>query len=148
METTSKRNLQVSMNMNLLQILAFIVILSFFSECVTPSQQLLPFPTTQGPSSLPMTTPPAVPRAVAASARQLSVNVFIIWQGGQDNPMVKTYSITITNSDGVIKKEDNLLPNVGKFTLLSNIGTPGPDHVVVSAMFRDGSSQIVLDTYV
>ena len=82
-------------------------------------------------------------KAVAATARQMGTNISVTWQGGQDNPMVDSYNVSIAGS-APIKIANNM---VGNATTWGG-GTSGQDHVVVVANFSDGSSQVVLDTYV
>jgi flagellin-like protein len=87
-------------------------------------------------------------KAVAATARQTGTNIVITWQGGQDNPMVTGYTIQIDNS--TTSKISRLVSDnvVGNSTTILGYGSDGQDHVVVVGNFSDGSSQVVLDTYV
>ena len=87
-------------------------------------------------------------KAVAATARQTGSNIIITWQGGQDNPMVTGYTVQIDNS--TTSKTSRLVPDnvVGNSTTILGYGSSGQDHVVVVGNFSDGSSQVVLDTYV
>jgi flagellin-like protein len=87
-------------------------------------------------------------KTVAATARQMSSDVVVTWQGGQDNAQVRGYNVTVTNSAGTTQKTHNNLPIVGNSTVFGGIGTTTQDHVVVSAAFMDGSQQVVLDAYV
>ena len=87
-------------------------------------------------------------KAVAATARQTGPSIIVTWQGGQDNPMVSGYKIQVDNSTSqkaTATVSDNV---VGNSTTIYNKGSDGQDHVVVVANFTDGSSQVVLDTYV
>ena len=86
-------------------------------------------------------------KAVAATARQMQNDVIVTWQGGQDNPLVSGYNVSVTNATAT--KYATVNNNVvGATTTCTNCGTSGQDHVVVVATFSDGSSQVVLDTYV
>jgi len=87
-------------------------------------------------------------KAVAATARQTGSNIIVTWQGGQDNPMVTGYTVQIDNS--TTSKTSRLVPDnvVGNSTTILGYGSSGQDHVVVVGNFSDGSSQVVLDTYV
>jgi flagellin-like protein len=87
-------------------------------------------------------------KTVAATARQVSSDVVVTWQGGTDNQQVKSYNVSLSNSLNTIKWERNLPPKVGNSTTFAGDGTNGQDHVVVSAAFQDGSQQVVLDSYV
>ncbi|MDD1662484.1 MAG: type IV pilin N-terminal domain-containing protein [Methanomicrobiales archaeon] len=86
-------------------------------------------------------------KAVAATSRQMQNDVIVTWQGGQDNPLVNGYNISVTNATAT----KNIIVNgnvVGTSTVCTTCGTSAQDHVVVVAVFTDGSSQVVLDTYV
>jgi len=90
-------------------------------------------------------------KSVAATARQLQNDVIITWQGGQDNQQVLNYTIQVTTSGGTnsgIINVPGTPPLVGNSTKVLNFGTGAQDHVVVVANFNDGSSQVILDTYV
>jgi hypothetical protein len=86
-------------------------------------------------------------RSVAATARQLDETILVTWQGGMDNSMVTSYSITITYATGETVSSSDLAPNVGETNRFGG-GTTSHDRVVVMASFTDGSEQVVLDTYV
>jgi flagellin-like protein len=86
-------------------------------------------------------------KSVAATAAQVGVNnVLVTWQGGPDNAYVSGYNLTIA---GVLYPAGPGVypPAVGNSTQFG-AGTTGQDHVVVAAFFTDGSSQVILDTYV
>ncbi|HVN65778.1 MAG TPA: type IV pilin N-terminal domain-containing protein [Methanomicrobiales archaeon] len=87
-------------------------------------------------------------KTVAATARQVSNDIIVTWQGGTDNAMVKSYNISVINSAGTTDRLDNLGPGVGNSSTFAGKGTTAQDHVVVSAAFTDGSQQVVLDAYV
>ena len=128
---------------------------SFFGMfgLIVPSQS-------QGTSITPVTTPtsltvaPAVSptphqsRTVTATAIQWNNDIVVMWQGGQDNAMVREYTISITNSGGRTTKGNILQNTIGQSTTFGGVATAGADHVMVNAVFTDGSSQTVLDTYV
>ena len=84
-------------------------------------------------------------KAVAATARQSGNNIVITWQGGQDNGYTSNYNVSI--GDALAPKGSFMPPIVGNSSSFGG-GTGGNDHVVVIANFSDGSSQVVLDTYV
>ena len=84
-------------------------------------------------------------KVVAAVATQEGSAIIITWQGGQDNPTCSTYNVTVLNA--LTPQLNNAPCKVGNATSF-NLGTVGQDHVVVSALFNDGSQQVVLDTYV
>ncbi|HVN65777.1 MAG TPA: type IV pilin N-terminal domain-containing protein [Methanomicrobiales archaeon] len=86
-------------------------------------------------------------KTVAATAVQVGNDIIVTWQGGQDNAMVGSYNVSLTNSAATTGRSDNLPAIVGNSTKYS-IGTTAQDHVVVSAAFTDGSQQVILDSYV
>ncbi|MDD1665403.1 MAG: type IV pilin N-terminal domain-containing protein [Methanomicrobiales archaeon] len=86
-------------------------------------------------------------KAVAATARQMGTSIIVTWQGGQDNPMVTGYNISVVPSTGSPVYFINSGNSVGNSTSLTG-GTSGQDHVTVVAIFTDGSQQVVMDTYV
>jgi len=87
-------------------------------------------------------------KAVAATARQVQNQIIVTWQGGQDNPMVSGYNISISPSGGGTPVYEIISNNVVGNSTASGGGTSGQDHVTVVAAFTDGSQQVVLDTYV
>jgi len=91
-------------------------------------------------------------KAVAATARQMGSDVLVTWQGGQDNPVTAGYNITVTRGDtsvssGIINVPGSP-PVVGNTTKITGFGTSSQDHVIVVAVFSDGTSQVILDSYV
>ncbi len=99
-------------------------------------------------------------KTVAATAKQQGNYYYITWQGGQDNSYVVGYNVTVDCNDpasppGCVLGTAALWPGngdlyqpiVGNTTKL-NGASPDNDHVIVVAVFTDGTSQVVLDTYV
>ncbi|HUK37722.1 MAG TPA: hypothetical protein VLV30_01245 [Methanomicrobiales archaeon] len=82
-------------------------------------------------------------KTVAATARQEGNDIYVTWQGGRDNALVTSYTVSLGGSVPTA----GFPPLIGNTTRIGN-GTAGPDHVVVMASFTDGSRQVVLDTYV
>jgi archaeal type IV pilus assembly protein PilA len=81
-------------------------------------------------------------KVVAATASQQGqTQVYVTYQGGQDAPFVTAISAQING--GALK---NVATHVGSTVDLS--GTTGRDHVVATATFTDGTTQVILDTYV
>jgi flagellin-like protein len=81
-------------------------------------------------------------KVVAATASQQgATTIFITYQGGQDAVSVATLSWAIGSTTGSVGT-----PAVGWST--TGVGSTGQDHVTVTALFTDGSSQVILDTYV
>jgi flagellin-like protein len=89
-------------------------------------------------------------KTVAANAAQNGNYYIITWEGGQDNAYVVGYNVTVDDPAGPVLYPgggDLYQPIVGNSTRLPG-ATAGNDHVVVVAIFTDGTSQVVLDTYV
>ena len=94
-------------------------------------------------------------KTVAATARQGGTtgnDILVTWQGGQDNAMKSSCNISVTrgtdqSTAGPIKAPGTP-PVVGNTTNVANYGSSAQDHVVVVAVFNDGSAQVILNTYV
>ena len=89
-------------------------------------------------------------KVVAATATQQGQNITVTYQGGADHQSVSNLRITVTNSTATVPSlnaTSNGKPTVGSSWKDSN-GTAGRDHVVVVAEFTDGTSQVILDTFV
>ena len=81
-------------------------------------------------------------KVVAATAQQAGNTIIVTYQGGQDNQDVARVVGTV---DGNAMTPASVI-GVGK--TMSKAGTSGKDHVVVTAVFTDGSVQVITDTYV
>jgi flagellin-like protein len=82
---------------------------------------------------------------VAATARQVGQNGCVVtWQGGQDNALVSAYNVTLVDAQGPFSIAPATVGNSTQWGFC----TTGNDHIVVAAAFNDGTSQVVLDTYV
>jgi flagellin-like protein len=94
-------------------------------------------------------------KAVAATARQMGASTFVItYQGGQDDPLVSGLNVTLLDNGSQycftatgLGTASCVKPVVGQ-AASAGTATAGQDHVVVTAAFTDGSSQVILDTYV
>jgi len=83
---------------------------------------------------------------VAATATQQGeTTIFVTYQGGQDDALVSVINVIVTDPLGT-QDADTVPTTVGASN--SFTGTAGRDHVVATATFTDGSSQVILDTYV
>jgi flagellin-like protein len=82
-------------------------------------------------------------KVVAATAAQQGATISVTYQGGTDAASVATITYDIAGSTGSLTTP----VAVGQY-VAKNAGTTGQDHVVVTAAFTDGSSQVILDTYV
>ena len=96
-------------------------------------------------------------KSVAASAHQEGMVYLVTWQGGQDNNIVTWYNVTADCNDpnpatctpvGGYSVFDGMFPPIVGNTTFFKGASPGNDHLAVTASFTDGSSQVVLDTYV
>ena len=86
-------------------------------------------------------------KAVAATAKQVQNSIVVTWQGGLDNAQVRGYNVSILTSTGGSIRWNTTSNAVGNSTTLTG-GTTGLDHVTVVGVFTDGTSQVVLDTYI
>jgi hypothetical protein len=91
-------------------------------------------------------------KVVAATAFQSGRQIVVAYQGGQDAALVSQVTATVSDSEGniqtkMVKDPGDTTPIMAGSTL-HFIGTDAKDHVVADATFTDGSSQVILDTYV
>jgi flagellin-like protein len=87
-------------------------------------------------------------KTVAATAKQSGTDIAVTWQGGQDNGYVSFYNVTLLDILVQPGTATGFPPVVGNTTKFPGKGTSGNDHVVVTAVFTDGTAQVILDTYV
>jgi flagellin-like protein len=81
-------------------------------------------------------------KVVAATASQAgATTIYITYQGGQDQIQVARMNYTVGTTTGSLGK------TVGD-TAIYTEGSTGQDKVTVTAYFNDGSSQVILDTFV
>jgi FlaG/FlaF family flagellin (archaellin) len=81
-------------------------------------------------------------KVVAATASQQgATTIWVTYQGGQDAAVVTAISAQING--GTLTPISTAVGSTIQF-----LGTPDRDHVVATATFTDGSSQVILDTYV
>jgi flagellin-like protein len=80
-------------------------------------------------------------KVVAATASQQNTAVIITYQGGQDNADVARVLATVD-----AQAQDSIGNNVGSSMRFT--GDDQKNHVVVTARFQDGSTQVIMDTYV
>jgi len=102
-------------------------------------------------------------KTVAITARQTGNYFALTYDGGPDDPSVANLSVTLLDNgtqfwyDGAAAQPSHLAiagsllgngkPAVGSG--MSSYGaTAGQDHVTATATFTDGTSQVLLDTYV
>jgi hypothetical protein len=91
-------------------------------------------------------------KVVAATAFQTGHQIVVTYQGGQDANLVSQILVTVSDSDGnvqtkMVKDPGDTTPITVGSTLKFS-GTDAKDHVVADAVFTDGSTQVILDTYV
>jgi archaeal type IV pilus assembly protein PilA len=88
-------------------------------------------------------------KVVAATASQQgSTTIYVTYQGGQDQALVQSVSATVTNAEtGAVTGPSDVGTAVGGSATF-NGGSQGRDHVVATAQFTDGTTQVILDTYV
>ena len=93
--------------------------------------------------------PPKKTYVVAVSAsRTAGGYVTVTFEGGPDASLVTSFSGTITNISTGNSENINLNTDVGSTFVSNETYKTNDAHVVVSATFKDGSSQVVLNTYV
>ncbi len=87
-------------------------------------------------------------KVVAATAQNLDGNIIVTYQGGQDAPSV--VNITATGADfansGKVGGTSTMLPIGSSLTSTSKYSSK--QHIVVTAGFMDGSTQLILDSQV
>ncbi|HUW67314.1 MAG TPA: type IV pilin N-terminal domain-containing protein [Candidatus Nanoarchaeia archaeon] len=82
---------------------------------------------------------------VGATASQTNASaIAITYSGGPDHSALTSLSYSVKNGAAY----NNTNPISVGYTQVDNNGTAGRDHVVVVGTFIDGTSQIILDTYV
>ncbi len=100
-------------------------------------------------------------KVVAATVQQPSSSLIsVTFQGGQDTATFNYANVTLTSTSC---SAFSYSPNQGAFPLPGKLGNQvgcqtqisctggdfgGRDHVVVAGVFTDGSTQVILDTYV
>jgi len=85
-------------------------------------------------------------KVVAATASQQGANTIIVtYNGGPDANTVTSLAITWPNATRTV---NSTALQVGDSWRGDTAGTTGQDHIVATASFVDGSSQVILDTYV
>ena len=98
--------------------------------------------------------PPKAAATVTASAsRTPGGNISVTYLGGPDHDaMVNTSAslqYTLTNSSSPSMSPANLMmPTVGNTTEISSNSDAGEDHLTVIVTLKDGTTQVILDTYV
>jgi len=88
-------------------------------------------------------------KVIAATASKVGTQVYATYQGGQDDNQLATTGTPLyaTINSAAFTNQFTVGVAVGESAV--TLGTPGAkDHVVVTATFMDGSSQVILDTYV
>ena len=93
-------------------------------------------------------------KVVAATAQQPDANhIVVTYQGGQDAQTCVGVQLTVTSSTGLelsttLMGTNTALASATPLTVGYGAtlgGTAGKDHVVATAYFSDGSSQVILD---
>ncbi|WP_298667063.1 type IV pilin N-terminal domain-containing protein [uncultured Methanofollis sp.] len=73
--------------------------------------------------------------------------ISVTYQGGRDAGLVENVSVNV--NDGKVKTTFPGNVSVGdSLKINSSVNTGNKNHVVVTASFTDGGSQVILDTYV
>lgn len=90
-------------------------------------------------------------KIVSVSATQATADkITVMYQGGQDNRMLKYATINVTDDDGeYIANIGNLSNVVGDIVVVEKVGKLSNDnHVIVVGYFIDNTQQVLLDTYI
>ena len=84
---------------------------------------------------------------VAATASQVGTDIVVTYQGGPDHAAVSWFNISQAGTNNtIVSKVD---PNVGYTVTYTGMGTVGNDDPVIAiAEFEDGTSQVILNTFV
>ena len=96
---------------------------------------------------------------IAATTTQINADdIEVTFNGGPDADLVSWFNATGTDQDGnalvaadhiALPGGSNVSQNPSVGTILRLTGaTNGRDHVIATASFEDGTTQIILDTYV
>ena len=107
-------------------------------------------------------TPPKRTYTISLTATQEGNDIIVTYNGGPDQDLVSKLIFSGTDSGtnpidwtkkvgaGTFDDANNTLENpvVGDQVIAEGKGTTGRDHIVVTAEFKDGTKQLVLDTYV
>ena len=91
---------------------------------------------------------PSMHKSVYATAHQEGEYVYATYIGGPGEHEIIDGSVTAKVNDQPMQTP---FPKTGKLTVgtsAKTLGTLGKDHVVVTAMYTDGQSALVLDTWV
>ncbi len=83
-------------------------------------------------------------KVVAATAQHTGNKITVTYQGGQDAGRLISYNITL--ADSTHNQLSNLPGTVGNSSAFTGY-SGSSNHVVVTALFDDGSQQVILDTY-
>ena len=93
---------------------------------------------------------------VAATASQVGTDIVVTYNGGPDHDAVKWFNITTvvsaTTDDSATPTtaiNNTVDPVVGYTATYSGVGTSGNDNAVIAVVeFDDGTSQVILNTFV
>ncbi len=130
----------------------FFIITALLAGCTQPTPVITPAPTqtpdtTSGSDSLATITPTAQ-RQIDVTATQSGSDIIVKYRGGPDAGELAALDIWIggRGSDFTTEREDN--PVIGQEFIFPHKGTPEPDPVRVTGIFRDGNEQLLLTTSV
>jgi len=90
--------------------------------------------------------PPKKTYMVTASASENATGyICVIYNGGPDAQFVMDLNCTISNATG--STIFHLTNETGSTKCIQGTQGPNNDHIVVAAKFKDGSTQVILDTW-
>jgi FlaG/FlaF family flagellin (archaellin) len=91
---------------------------------------------------------PQMHKGVYATAHQEGETIYVTYLGGAGENEIVDGSVTALVNEQAMQTP---FPKTGKLavgTSASTAGTLGKDHVLVTVMYRDGGTAVVLDTWV
>ena len=96
--------------------------------------------------------PPKKSATISATAtRTPTGNISITYIGGPDQALVNESApleYTVSNASGSYSGTLEITPTVGNTTKIPSAMKAGEDHLTVIVTLKDGTKQVILDTYV
>jgi len=132
--------------------LAVAVLVSGCSQQSTPAATPTPTPspvlTTLIPASAATTQGPASQKHVDLSALQSGSDIIVRYTGGTDAADLTALVISVQSFTLQTRNEREENPVIGQRYIFPQMGTPDPDLVTVTGIFRDGIEQVLLQAKV
>jgi hypothetical protein len=135
-----KNSLVPFMAVGSIAVILIIVIAALF---MMPSPSQLS-PPTPNPTITPTIPEPPMGNIAVTAVRQAASNIVFTFNGGTASVDIADFTI---NLNGAVQPT-RLGGTTGASISIKSTGTPGSDHVVVVANFKNGSQKVVLDKMV